>query len=379
MKILIITSNIGRTAPGIVFERLIYGLSKMHTLNVITAKNECVMDLSEIDITCIARKKMFSRLRKILFSIFGINFNDLIWANKIIDLQKKKKVNYDLIFSFVSYNHFGPMMAGRKLASFFKQRHFVYAVDAIPPPIEWLQNDLLYRKTKKMASKYLRDVDGFFSANEKMLKFQMSLFDWNKTVKLDVIYNPSSGLSKHYSYENESINFFLYTGAIYGNRKPDCILGAFKKILADYPNSVLEFVGTKIPEVALSSFTNEERRKIVIHNFTSDLEPFYMRATALIDIDSDLPNDIYLSSKITNYILINRPIICQTGDNSPSSHLFKKIPSILQCGHNIDDLADAMRNSINQKGCFDFKDRDEVISLFNLENIVKKINENIIA
>ena len=59
--------------------------------------------------------------------------------------------------------------------------------------------------------------------------------------------------------------------------------------------------------------------------------------------------------------------------------MFKKIPSILQCGHNIDDLADAMRNSINQKGCFDFKDRDEVISLFNLENIVKKINENIIA
>jgi hypothetical protein len=46
MRILIITMNVGRTAPGIVFERLIYGLSSLHQIDVLTADYDPSIDFS---------------------------------------------------------------------------------------------------------------------------------------------------------------------------------------------------------------------------------------------------------------------------------------------------------------------------------------------
>lgn len=379
MKILVITSNIGRTAPGIVFERLIDGLSKVHELDVITAENDATIDLSGIRITEIPKKKQISsRLHKASFSAFGVSFHDLSWVKKVMNhLESNHVEKYDLVFSMASYGHYSPMMTGKKIALRWNKRHFVYSVDAIPAPVGWLKDDLFYRKTKRLVAKSLADVDGLFSANEKMLAFQLDIVKPKKNIISGVVYNPSYGGVKTYGLPADNTNVFLYTGGIYGQRKPKYILGAFRKLLQTYPDSRFEFVGTAIPEEAFSDFTKEERDKIVIHGFAKDLQPFYERATALIDIDADLPDDIYLSSKMTNYIMINRPIICETGENSPSMTLFKGIPSIFQCGHNVDALAAAMCKAVEQKGKIDFEDRKEVIALFNLENIVEKINNTI--
>lgn len=41
-----------------------------------------------------------------------------------------------------------------------------------------------------------------------------------------------------------------------------------------------------------------------------------------IDIYADIENDVFLSSKMSSYLLCDRPIICETGVNSPSRHVF---------------------------------------------------------
>lgn len=376
MKILILTTNIGRTAPGIVFERLIYGLSAMHDLDVITAENDGTIDLSKASLTVIPRKKgVSSRVDKALFSIFGVDLKDLGWVRKVVSQVKKSHPEkYDLVFSMAAYGHYGAIMAGEKISASWSKRHFVYSVDAIPAPIGWLKNELIYKKTRKLVRKYLADVDGLFSANEQMLDFQLNIIEPRKKIVSDVIFNPSFGGIKQYDLPAHDLEIFLYTGGIYGQRKPEYLLGAFKKLLRDHPNARLQFVGTVIREENFSMFTEEERKKITIHGFAADLQPFYEQATALIDIDADLPDDIYLSSKMTNYITVNRPIICETGINSPSRNLFRQIPSILQCDHDVNAIELAMRTAIEQKGKMDFSDRKEVIRLFELENIIAKIN-----
>jgi hypothetical protein len=36
-----------------------------------------------------------------------------------------------------------------------------------------------------------------------------------------------------------------------------------------------------------------------------------------VDIDADIENDVFISSKFFNYLMINRKILCITGKNSP--------------------------------------------------------------
>jgi len=367
--------NMGKTAPGIVFERLIQGLSKMHTVDILTSALDPAVDLLHVNkIFEIKKVSLHYRILKLLISIFGNNPIDLLWAKKALSqLKKSEYKNYDLIFSFIAFNHYAPLVTGNRIAKKAKVKHAVYSVDAIPAPIGWMKNDLFYKGTKRLISKHLSKVDCLFSANKKMLEYQLTMFKPKKNISAAVIYNPSGDL-QYFEYGDSHKNTFLYTGAIYGPRKPHYILEAFKLILIDYPDSTLEFVGGKLSEHDLSIFDNDDKKKVLIHPFVKDLTPYYKRAVALIDIDSVLPNDIFLSSKIANYITINRIIISETGDNSPSREIFKGIPSILQCGHNIDEIACAMRQAIEKRDEVNYDDRTNVISIFNLNSVISQIN-----
>ena len=376
MKILIITMNVGRTAPGIVYERLIHGLSKVHKVDVLTSDFDPSFELAEVkQVFKLKSKRVHPRINKALISILGIYPSDWIWALKSNNLINQTEQNdYDLIFSFIAFNHYAPLLAGNKISRSLNRKHMVYAVDALPPPAGWLKNDLFYKRTKGFISKYLSKVDGFFSANKKMLKYQLAIFKHKDNLVSGVIYNPSHGDLQNYQFAKNKVNTFLYTGGIYGPRKTEYIFAAFKKILTEYPNSTLEFVGSKLSEESLLVFTPDERSKVLIHPFVRDLSPYYERCTALLDIDADLKDDIFLSSKIINYIKINRVIISETGNNSPSREIFKNIPSILQCDHDVEEIANAMRQAIQLHETINFGDRSEVYKVFDLNNVIQNIN-----
>ena len=371
--------NVGRTAPGIVFERLIKGLSENHKLDVLTSDYDPSYKLSEVrNILQIKRKYIHPRIHKLLISIFGINPFDWLWSKKAISLLNKKKYkDYDLVFSLISFHHYTPLIAGVLYTKNHPSKLAVHSLDAIPAPIGWSKNDSYFKGVKRMMGKYLPKSDFFFTTNEQMLKYQLSTFIPKNDIITEVIYNPSYGKLEYYNYSMGGKNTFLYTGGLYGLRKPEYVLGAFKKILKEFPDSILEFVGSHLSTDYFSIFSSDEREKIIIHPFNRDLSEYYERATALIDIDADLPDDVFLSSKIVNYITINRIIITETGENSPSRELFKGIPSVLQCGHNIDELAAAMKEAIQQQGKVNFSDRATVISLFDLTSVINKLNNKI--
>ena len=379
MKILILSSDIGTTAPGIVYERLIEGLSTKHDIDLVTADFNPSSDLNSVKkIIEIKGTIIPTRVHKFLFTLFGINPFDLLWSRKVIRVLKNSNdTKYDLIFSFISYNHYAALICSKKITNRNKIKHFVYSVDAIPAPLGWLKGDLYFKKTKKLITRLLANVEGIFLANQKMLEYQLNIVNPKNKIATGVIFNPSYGKLQTLDFTGGETNTFLYTGGIYGPRKVCFVLEAFTEILKEYPDSTLEFVGSTIPESNLNFLTKTERSQVIIHPFTKDLTHFYERATALLDIDADLENDIFLSSKITNYITINRIIISETGVNSPSRTLFKNIPSIVQCLHDKEMLTKAMRYAIQQRDSISFKDRAEVITLFDLETVTEKINNEI--
>lgn len=375
---LIISPNVGRTAPGIVFEKLIEGLSKIHSVDLITSDFHSSNLRTANKITIVPKLNLHPRLFKLFISIFGVCPTDRIWERKVLyRLGKCDIKKYDLIFSFVSFHHYTALFLGEKLRR-YGPKWAVYSVDAIPAPIGWSKNDAYYRSVKRIVSKKLSKAQYYFAANEEMLMYQLTTFDSEKLVYKGVVFNPNGGrlieLKTPYSFESYT---FLYTGGIYGVRNPKYLLQAFRKLLKQYPNSTLEFVGTSLDNSLFKDFSDFERRKIMLHPFTRDLIPYYERATALLDIDSELEDDVFLSSKMVNYLTINRLIISETGNNSPSRKLFSGIASIIQCNHDSDMIAKAMKKAIEDGPSADFRDREEIISKFGIDRIVTELTQRV--
>lgn len=375
MKILIIAKNVGRIAPGIVAERLIKGLSEIHDLDVLSTDYDPSFKLTKVNkVIRFKSWKLNSHISKFFISFFSIDPLDIYVAKKTIYSCED---NYDLILSFISSNHYASLMMGNSLSKRFKLRHFTILFDAIPAPAGWLKKDSFYRGLKIFIARNLAKVNGLFSSNQKMLDYQLSTFQKQHNIVTGVVYCPTNDAVQCYDYVEPEKNMFLFTGGLYGPRTPKYVIAAFQNILKEFPDSTLEFVGSVIESGYLLALSTHEKEKIIVHPFTKDLSPFYKRATALIDIDSDLDNDVFLSSKISNYIMINRVIISQTGEDSPSRTIFKNISSILQCNHDIEELTHAMKNAIKQVGRTDFNDRAKVISLFSLKNVITELNKKI--
>ena len=374
MKILILTMNVGGNAPGIVFERLISGLSNHHMVDVLTVlKNEKINLPKVNNIEVLPYLNVLEFRKSQLILLFGFNPMDLIWAYKVKNKIKQSKAQYDIVISFLSNEHYAGLIAGVIVSKFLKTKLAAYSVDAIPAPLGWSIDDLYYRSCKKFISYYLSKVDVFFAANIKMLNYQKSFLRTNH-ILFDVIYNPSP--LKLSVFNESKTNVFLYTGEIYKVRRVKYIFNALKLILKEYPKVELHFVGSDISDDNFKILNDVEREAVKIFPRTNDLNPHYEKSFCLIDIDADIENDVYLSSKITNYLMINRPIICETGENSPSKQLFHGIPSILQCGHNSKEIYQLMKKLI-ENPISNFSDRTEVIEKFSLDSIIQVMNEKI--
>lgn len=371
MRILILTMNVGGNAPGIVFERLIYGLAKLHKVDVYTANYDSNIRFdNSCQVTTIKYFDIHPRLKKFFINIFCFNPFDLLWALKVRKKIYTEELKYDIVFSLISMNHYASLETGNLLSDKNK-KWAVYSVDAIPSPEGWSKSRTHRKNLKCLLNRNIKNADAFFSANEMMLEYEKSIFKEKNNCLFDVIYNPT--ITVPAVYEKSSGLVFLFTGGIYGARKVTYLFEAFKLLLVEYPAAELHFVGTVIADADLKLFDDHQRKSVFIHPRVTDLTPYYKNAFALVDIDADLENDVFLSSKIINYLAVNRPIISETGSNSPSKQIFRNIPSIKQCAHNPVELFMAMKNLI-EFPVTNFDDRAEVIKLFDNNNIVLKIS-----
>lgn len=248
--------------------------------------------------------------------------------------------------------------------------HATYFVDAVPTPAWWGGSS---RGIDLFMRRYTKELSLFASSNPWMLEYQRNYIS-SSCAHTTTLYTPSSDEAMTIGAKTEpSEPVFLYTGSLYGLRTPKYIFEAFRRFLVLHPNAELRFVGTNVN--IINSVSDEIKNNVTIVGFTKDLTPHYAAATALIDVDANCDNDIFLSSKITNYLRISRPIICETGANSPTRNLFSKTSGVFVCRHNADDIFEAMIKCCEQYEDFD---RKEECQLFNPEVAVRRFFAEIV-
>lgn len=377
MRLLILARDIGHNAPGIVFERLIFGLAGHHKIDVICGTLDSSIDWTDKGVKFIRIKytRVNWRIRMFFISAFGFNPFDHLWAWKV---RKKAKTlqagNYDVVISLLYAAGAAVIIAGTDIARDFGCRHMAHLVDAVPAPVGWLKNGPYYKGLKKIMARHLSKVDALCSTNEQMLQYQLEVSGAGSRMVTGVLYNPYFGPRLEFPLPDAGPEVFVFTGGLYGPRTPRFVIEAFVRLLDEYPDARLVFVGKTLPEGALEGIEEKKKANIEDHPYTRDLTPYYTAATALLDIDAIIENDVFISSKVVNYINTNRIIISETGINSAARKLFGGLQTVLQCNHDAGEICEAMKKAITMKRTVAYEERKDICELFRLENVIGKMN-----
>ena len=367
MKLLVISQDIGLNAPGQVFETLLSELSKMCDIEL------WAFDYFPSDALCLEDvhvirhpSRFIKRLSRYSMACLGTDVIHKFYSRKV----RPAADDYDAILSFVSAGHYFGLVAAGRLKERLNIPLITYFVDAVPAPEAWVNDRKFSENTGRFVRKYTGCIDMFASSNEKMLEYQRQFM--NPDVPGTVVYTPcrSDKLTILKKRSEGEPFILLYAGNIYGARNPQYLLKAFREFVQGHSDAYLYFVGSFHHNMHRESWDDLLREHVVFKPFAKDLSEYYKQASVLVDMDADLPDDVYLSSKSMNYLGYDRPIICETGKDSVSRRIYAGIDSILQCDHSADEILSAIERCYAET--FDFSDREGVINELNVKTVAGK-------
>lgn len=372
MKCLIIASDIGISAPGIVYETIVKELTKYMDVSLIALQYREGAKLPVSVLPHAERGFEHYKVERYFFSFFGRNLLDDFWlCRQKFQINSENIKQQDFIISFASFHHYKGILLGHYLSKKYNKKWVIYSVDAIPAPIGWVKNDRFYRNTRRFITNYISQCDAFFSSNQQMLDYQIGHIKDFKG-KSGVLYTPirTDNAIADLEYVQGNQPVFLYTGGIYGPRKVDALIEGFRLFLKEHSLAKLVFVGLNSNN-AFEKYQNLINNKSVqVYGFSNNLLQYYQEASVMIDINAYFDNDVFLSSKIVNYLPLRKPIISITGLNSPSRNIFVDDPTIIHCKHDASDIYDAMSKAIQFSKNEDWEPRQKYINLFSVEHVI---------
>lgn len=380
MNILCIANEIGMSAAGIVYDTIIKELSLTNKVYVI-CPDISLSCLASDSVTILPTISLPNDLRWSLKTmsarLFGINITDYIGVKKhIARFDYGTLPRIDCILSFVSQQKYFGLLLGKYLSKSTNVKWAIYCVDAIPSP--WTKSYFLKNRIRNVFCNLVRDCDLFISANPQMLQYQLKNMQ-GFTGSTEVVYTPSQTISLPDSKSNSNDQLiFLYSGSLYGLRRIDPLIGAYRKLLNVYPETKIVFVGHHQNNTFAECQDLIKLGRIEVYPTVRDLSDFYANAAVLLDISADVSNDVFLSSKIATYLQFKKPIVCISGNNSPVTNIFTGDKTIIHCNYCIDTIYAAMKSAISVIGVESIN-RDFYIQMFSAQQNCQRLISAITA
>lgn len=370
MKIVIIADNLGNNAPGVVFRNIIDGLSKKVKLDLITATEDSKVAVSG-KVYNIAHKPISSwRIRTTLFSLFGYYHTQQKWANSVQTVLEQGR--YDVVISCMSSTFYASVTAADIYAQKHECKHICYCVDAVPAPFPWEKDGMYSKAMKRLVRRRMQHIDYLCMTNKEMLDYEVSIIG-NAKIKTIVLPNPPK-YNELISLDNSKQEpSFAYAGKLYGLRNPDALLEGFSLFRAKHPKAKLYFIGTGTLEKTLRSRKDIDLNNVEFIGFTNNLEGIYSKCIGLIDVNANIDNDVFLSSKVVSYLPYNRIIISESGTNSPARNVFKNMQTLLHVFHQAEDFWKAMEYAFEKSSCVDYDERKQYLKTMNKESAIESI------
>lgn len=373
MRILFISYNIGKTASGIVSERILIELLKQgHEVKVIVESNELIATIPchiSVVRNIFAEGSTLFRIWYKLVTLFYDPFNlNYLWRYRAYRKAKKILEDWNPDFIYCRTSPIDPCFVGIKLKKKFAIPLVSNLTDPIPAPVEYLPlgrlRNILICQSKEIVDQ--SDLVGM--GTQQAIDYQLRLLEKDDDSLFFV--SPDTVPSCDLKYvERKSSNSFrlLYLGAIYGSRNIDPLINAIKRLRNEGVEAVLEIYGGRVSLPEKVSFVR-------CYEPTSDIDSLISEVDVLVDLDGDDAEPVFMSSKLKQYLVYDRPILSITPENSPTSILLRDLCTANVTKNQVDSILDAIK-SINAKQYLseDYYERLSIIRRFSQEKVVKNL------
>ena len=373
MTVLIFVEEIIDNASGIVIKRLLLEMSRTNHLIIYCfgCSYKELIDEHNIEIHIIRKPKILKQyhwlITNLSLALFTTDIFDEYLKRRIL---KKHKV--DIIFS-ISYGvYLWSIVAGKYAKRLYQVKWMTYFIDPLPPHVNLAKNHPFPYFCSKFLDKYTTGLDAIAGSNQKMAMFQKQFIS-NINCYMDYLYTSFESSSLNYLDYDTQESYFLYTGSL-KERNVTHLLNAFAKFKTSFPSNIkLVFVGSEKQYLPIFNCTIDIQSQIILFPRTNNLIPYYKKAVLLIDIDPDIKDNVYLSSKITNYIFVNRPILCLTGHDSPSRMILGKCKSIIFSQNFENEIYQSLISFLKYDSCWKYEDRMDILHHFSSSSVSNKL------
>lgn len=244
---------------------------------------------------------------------------DYIWSRRVAHLRLKELP--DLVYGRA--NPFSSAAAAHGLAVRRKLPLWTHFSDPVPSP--WhdpkhADYGLLLGGARRLGreSQALTLTNAQALAFEqKVLSVNLDAFVLNHVAPQPVFLPPR---------KNVSGRVFAYFGLFYAERKAHALLEGFHQHLRHYPEDRLLFVGTE-PQTVLPEAERLGISQVVrVMARVDDVRQVMGEVDVLVATDSFLGVPVFLSTKLVEYLMVNRPVVLISPAQSPGTQLLARFP-----------------------------------------------------
>jgi len=300
--------------------------------------------------------------------------NRILWSKHnlswIFRVATSKDNNYDLIYgrSMPLMSNIAAWLLSMKLSKPL-MLHF-----SDPPLSPWVKfPTIAYIFVKSISKTFYKSAISITFTTEEAIGYTEKRMGWRSVSKAHVLSHVAPDI-KNLDYQNIQENLFIYAGGIYGKRDPEPLLMAFKALIAEKPDACLHFYGTKNVQLEKCIEKNALNNNVKIFPFTRDIDSVFSKANVLVALDAFEDEALFISTKIIDYYMVNRPVLLLSPKKSPTSQLSQKFLNTVQVSENDEEkIFHSMQVLLNKPiNEYDFKRRFLEMRKFSIDSIVEK-------
>ena len=253
--------------------------------------------------------RLYARLRGY------IENNFFIWSRSVIKKNTQIESVPDLFYAR-AWPH-ASWAPAYHLAKIHEKPLVLHLSDPFPPPYEPSPGKRFLDNIQLMADR----ASALTFTNSQTIDFQKHYLNFSreKAFVLPHVYLEQDTLPRV-----ARANTFYYIGSINKTRPINPLLKGFSLFVRKFPEAKLVFVGAS--KGFLLPFISQYKldTSVEFKPFTNDVKSEMANASCLIAYDKPVEHPIYLTTKIVEYLNVDRPVLAITPENSPVDDLIRR-------------------------------------------------------
>lgn len=350
MKIMVVSYHYGISATGICVERIVDGLVGRGCEVELFCAN-CRNGISTEGVYLHRSSQWPNRpgyFFEYLSNIAQIDLQHVAWRTRAQNaiVQRCQQVGADCIYAIAS--PVASLIAGLNASQRTGLPLVAHFMDPIPAPLEWMPDKPYRSRMIKTTRPILKHAAAVVFLTEETARYQQEVTGTRIPHKARVIPNivpPWKDLAM--PTISPSTDMFLYLGSFYRNRTPGTLLEGFRRLLVQHPAARLRFVGADPKMINPYLTEGAVAEAVEILPRTKAIDSAMARAAVLIDVDAPDREPVFLSSKLSDYLCVNRVILSISPPDSPASKLLARdLNTVVTASHDPNEIATAMEKAL---------------------------------